>query len=127
MGRSNFTRKERIRLDREVEGALRSGRRCSDESFVLSWRPRAGEGFLPTRLALRVPSAVGNAVRRNRLKRLLRETFRRDKSRLKPGIDLVVSVRPSDFTRGRPGVDAVRERWAALCRKAGIWSDAPLP
>jgi ribonuclease P protein component len=120
MGRLDFTRKERITLDRDVERALRSGRRCSDEAFVLSWAPRPGDPSQAARLALRVPGTACGAVGRNRLRRLLRESFRQDKPFLKTGVDLVLSVRPSAFSRSRPGLESVRERWTALCRKAGL-------
>lgn len=49
------------------------------------------------RLGLAVPRRVGTAVRRNRIKRLLRESFRL----LSPdgGYDLVISVRPHEPLR----------------------------
>jgi len=46
------------------------------------------------RLGLSVPRRVGNAVTRNRVKRRLREAFRLHQSKLPPGVDLVVNVRP---------------------------------
>jgi ribonuclease P protein component len=46
-----------------------------------------------TRLGLSVSRKVGNAVVRNRWKRLIREAFRRQKDLLPPGIDLVVRPR----------------------------------
>ncbi|HTW93890.1 MAG TPA: ribonuclease P protein component [Tepidisphaeraceae bacterium] len=49
-------------------------------------------GYLRTGLVL--PRAVGIAVRRNRIKRLLRESLRLLQYDLPPGYDLVVVVRP---------------------------------
>jgi ribonuclease P protein component len=49
-----------------------------------------------TRLGLAVSTRVGPAVRRNRIKRLLREAFRLDQHDLPRGYDVVVSVRPHD-------------------------------
>jgi ribonuclease P protein component len=47
------------------------------------------------RLGLAASRRVGNAVKRNRIKRRLREAFRLEQRRL-PSIDLVVRVRPHD-------------------------------
>jgi ribonuclease P protein component len=60
---------------------------------VVYSRPN-GLGHL--RLGLSVPRAVGIAVRRNRIKRLLREAFRLDASNRQNGLDLVVVVRPHE-------------------------------
>jgi ribonuclease P protein component len=46
------------------------------------------------RLGLAVPRRVGTAVRRNRIKRLLRESFRLKQHDLPAGFDLIVVVRP---------------------------------
>ena len=48
------------------------------------------------RLGFTVTRKVGGAVRRNRVKRLLREIFRRHRTRLEPPMDLVVNARPLD-------------------------------
>ncbi len=46
------------------------------------------------RLGLSVPRRVGSAVRRNRLKRLLREAFRLSQHDWPGGYDLLIIVRP---------------------------------
>jgi len=47
-----------------------------------------------TRIGLSVSRRVGIAVRRNRIKRLLREAFRLARPALPHGYDLVINVRP---------------------------------
>lgn len=48
-----------------------------------------GNGPLPTRLGITVTRKIGNAVARNRIKRLVREVFRLHRARLPEGLDLV--------------------------------------
>jgi ribonuclease P protein component len=60
---------------------------------VIIWslnRPEAG----PARLAVVVSKKLGGAVRRNRLKRLVREAFRLNQGRLIQGVDMAVYPRP---------------------------------
>ncbi len=44
----------------------------------------------PTRLGITTTKKVGNAVRRNRIRRLIREAFRRGRMELPEGIDVVI-------------------------------------
>lgn len=62
------------------------------ESFVLLGRPNA---LGVSRLGLTVSRKCGGAVTRNRIKRMLREVFRRHRATLTPDLDLVANVRPS--------------------------------
>jgi ribonuclease P protein component len=49
-----------------------------------------------SRLGLSVPKRVGNAVRRNKLKRLLREAFRTQRHHFPAAYDVVVLVKPHE-------------------------------
>jgi ribonuclease P protein component len=51
---------------------------------------RAENANAPARLGLTVSQKVGGAVRRNRVKRLLREVFRRERALFPRGAELVV-------------------------------------
>jgi ribonuclease P protein component len=60
-------------------------------AFCLA-RPEAGSGC-SARLGLTLPRAIGGSVVRNRIKRRLREAFRRHRAELDPRWDIVLNPR----------------------------------
>ncbi len=92
-------RTPRLRLRRRDFGqAQRRGERLSSRYSLLLIRKRADGG--PARLGITVTRKVGKAVRRNRVKRLVREWFRQDALEVGP-YDLVVIAKrdiPDDLT-----------------------------
>ena len=85
-------RDSRIRKAADFRRAGRSGQRIHDTWWTVVVAPgRSGA----TRLGLAVSRRVGHAVRRNRIKRLLRETFRLRPDLFPVGSDVIFMVRPS--------------------------------
>ena len=88
----SFPRSCRLRSRREFVEVYGKGLRVGSSSFTFF-------GLLNDlgycRLGFAVSRKVGNAVRRNRVKRLLREIFRQHRIRLEPPMDLVINARPS--------------------------------
>lgn len=78
---------DRLRKRFEFRRLRDEGRRVHTRSFVLSI---ASSDQPQARLGITVSRQVGNAVRRNRIKRLLREAFRRGRTWVPPASDLVV-------------------------------------
>ena len=109
----SFPRTERIGATREFEHLLREGERSSANAFVLY----VGRGGSRRRIGIRVGRRVGTAVQRNRIKRLVREVYRRHRTRLEEGISMVVIVRQSarDLT-----YDECAERLIGLWQKTKI-------
>jgi ribonuclease P protein component len=89
-----FSRDDRLRKRREFEECYASGVRVSGrhiQVFLLS----GGPGARP-RLGISVPRRVGKAVARNRVRRRLREIFRRHRSLVpESALSLVINVRPT--------------------------------
>jgi ribonuclease P protein component len=84
-----FRPQDRIRKRAEFQIVYQGGRRVPSRSVVLFVLPNA-QGR--PRLGITVTTKIGNAVRRNRAKRLVREIFRRHKTELLD-VDIVVNGR----------------------------------
>jgi ribonuclease P protein component len=95
-----FPAQQRVRKRSEYLYVQANARRVVTPHFVLLLAaPRvrepdaARESTAPTRLGVTVSRRVGNAVTRNRAKRLVREAFRASRDLWPPGLDVVVIVR----------------------------------
>ncbi len=90
MAPHTFRREERIRRRAEFERIYREGAKLQSLHFRISVRPNS----LPhRRLGITVGKRIGPAVRRNRLKRLIREFFRLNKDILPEASDLAVTAK----------------------------------
>jgi ribonuclease P protein component len=87
-----FGRERRLRRRRDFLRVQAHGLRAATPHFVLLVDANP-EGEGPSRLGVVVTRKVGNAVRRNRIKRLCRECFRQWPGFVPEGIDLVVIAR----------------------------------
>jgi ribonuclease P protein component len=97
MDRRTFGKDERIRKKRDYLTLYQQGVRSHSRHFtVIAHRNPSGK----RRLGLTVSKKVGNAVKRNRLKRLLREFFRLHKEQFPPTQDIVIMAR---WTKGAKG------------------------
>lgn len=85
-----LTRVQRVRSAEDFARVQQRKLHVSDEVLVMNG---AKNGLAITRLGLAVSRAVGNAVVRNRWKRLIRDAFRRSREQLPTGLDLVVRPR----------------------------------
>ncbi len=71
------------------------GKCCKNAGPIVVYGVPNDLGYM--RLGLSVSRRAGNAVKRNRVKRLLREAFRLQRHDWPSGYDLVVVVRPHDL------------------------------
>jgi ribonuclease P protein component len=101
----------RLRHKGDFDAAYARGRRMSDGFFSVT--ARANDADTP-RLGLAVAvKLAGSAVARNRLRRIIRESFRLHQKEL-PAVDLVVSARPASRGATAP---ALRASLAVLWKK----------
>jgi len=87
-------RRNRLSRSKDFDTVYRRGRSASTRYLVLHWFPRDDDPDGDPRLGLAVPRSVGSAVARNRVKRLLRESWRELLPRVPHGHDYVLAARP---------------------------------
>jgi ribonuclease P protein component len=110
-----FPRWLRLRRRLEFLRAQRAGQKLHMRHFlvfVTTREPDAGEitrtagadALPPTRLGVTVTRKVGHAVVRNRIRRLVREAFRRERHLFAPGYDMVWVAKRNAADVGFSGV-----------------------
>ena len=87
--RKPFPPKLRLQSRTQFQAVYKHGRRSGTMSFTMFGLPN-DVGF--PRLGITVTRKVGNAVRRNRIKRVIREIFRQNLAQLDVALDLVVNA-----------------------------------
>lgn len=81
---------DRLKRRADFERVQSRGRKVHSARFLFLVLPREAEGPTPTRLGLTVTRKVANAVGRNRIKRVLREVFRKNRALFPSGCDVVI-------------------------------------
>ncbi len=118
--RSRLTRDERMRTDREFRDVVHKGERTRTPHFTI-YRDGRGAG---RKVGVSAGRRVGQAVLRNRLKRVLREFFRLEKSVFPPGTRTAIVVRTAPEDTGLSAVraellPAILKRWGTKAGSCG--------
>jgi ribonuclease P protein component len=87
-----FPRACRLLRRAEYDAVYREGRRRSAREFTVFLRPNS---LAVSRFGWSIKKAVGTAVRRNRIRRRLREILRMHLQEIAPGWDVVIHPRGS--------------------------------
>jgi ribonuclease P protein component len=99
---NSFPKASRLRVNSQFRFVLAKRLSARDELLLLY----ACENSLDyPRLGISIGKSCGNAVVRNRLKRLLREAFRQNKQLIAPGFDFMVSMSPQWVRQNRDTKD----------------------
>jgi ribonuclease P protein component len=116
-----FRRSDHLRSSKDFRRISRVGQRIAVRSFVVLVASGL-EGHGMRRLGLTVSRRVGRAVARNRVRRRVREWFRRHRSIVPEGADWVVIARPGAGGLEATEVAAELEEVASRLRGGNIAS-----
>ncbi len=110
-----FSRDERLRLN--LQFARVFARKCSASDDVLTVYV-AKNDLAWSRLGLRVGKRMGNAVRRNYLRRRMREAFRSARNDIPIGFDIICVMRPG---AKNPSRDHARSLCALVVKASRVY------
>lgn len=118
-GKQKFPKAARVRSPLDFAAVYERGLRVGDGCLSLISLVNDDSR---TRLGLAVSKRCGNSVRRNRLKRRLREAFRLSQTELPTGLDLVVQPRAETPIQ----LAALRKSLVSLTKRAAKkWASRP--
>jgi ribonuclease P protein component len=89
--KESFPKSARLRKRPEFLSLSRSGKKIHSPHFLVIAKPNERA---ESRLGVTVSGKVGNAVARNRIKRVARESFRRRRKGAAPAKDVLLIARP---------------------------------
>ena len=107
-----FSREERLKRRSDFRRCVRQGARAAGDYVVVYV---AANELGVTRLGAGSTRRLGNAVARNRAKRLVREAFRLSKADLPTGVDMVVVPR---IPWSHPTLEKVKTDLVRTARRA---------
>lgn len=117
MTKFGLPRTRRLRSARDFAGVYRLRERAGDQHLLLFG---AKNSLGETRIGLSVSKKHGNAVRRARLKRLLREAFRLSQHELPAGLDLILIPRQNSDAELEDYRASLERLSGRLARKLGL-------
>jgi ribonuclease P protein component len=103
-----------LRLNYEFSRVYNKGRFLAGRHVVLHYLRRPGR---PNRLGVTASRKIRGSIRRNRIKRLLRESYRLIENQLISGYDLILVGRE---TPDQPDYRTVSQEVGRLLQKAGV-------
>ena len=78
----------RLHMKKNFDDIFQNGNKTVCANLILRWSPNPSAKS-ESRVSIIVSKKLGNAVVRNRIKRLIKEVFRLNKNKLKIGIDMI--------------------------------------
>lgn len=109
-----FRRKDRIRKKSEISRIILNGHRWDCSGYIIYYQNRNEKN---DRIAIIVSKKTGNAVERNKIKRVFRELFRKKIRKSPPFYDVLIRPRPGIKTKETEEIEKCFELWQNISKK----------
>lgn len=103
---------KKIKTNRDFQRIYRKGRYAVSKGLVIYMLPNP---LQINRIGITASKKYGKSVQRNRIRRLIRESYRTLQDRLKPGYDLIIVARKAD--EDSPGYQQVLKEMRYILKK----------
>ena len=107
----SFNKKDKILKRREFLQLKRCGKKIQDRNFIVIY---SDGRFEKNRIGITVSKKIGNAVKRNKIKRLIREHFRVNRDKIAEFMDINVIAKKK---AGEISADMVFKSLNAIFKK----------
>lgn len=114
-------RSHRLKKNEHFQAVFQRGRSAANKQFVLYSARQEGQAAF--RAGISVSKKIGNAVIRNRVKRLIREAVARLETAIPQGLDLVIIARPGVESMS---LDAIEQSLLHVMKRAKVIKQAPV-
>lgn len=119
MSTGSFHKRERLSRRRSIDLVFKKGRRCSSEGISLFVLPN-GLGY--SRFLCTFKRGFGNAVKRNRVRRVFKEIYRQNKCCLKGDFDIAFLL-SSGFLKMEGSFEDYVASFFKLLKRGGLVSE----
>jgi ribonuclease P protein component len=114
-------RSHRLRKNEQFQEVFQKGNSAANKQFVLYSAKQEGQAAF--RAGISVSKKIGNAVIRNRVKRLIREALSRLESKIPSGLDLIIIARPGVEAMS---LDAIEQSLVHVMKRAKVIRQVPV-
>jgi len=111
--RNLFGRKDKLKKKSEIDQILKKGRKFDCLTFKILY---ARNNEKNDRLGILVSKKIGNAVIRNKTKRIFREIFRKIRNKYPPFFDVLIQPRPGIDLKSNEEVEKCFEKWKNILK-----------
>lgn len=116
-GKLKMEKKFVLKKNRDFQRLYRNGRYAASKSLVIYMQPNYLE---INRIGITASKKCGKSVKRNRIRRLIRESYRMLQNNIEPGYDFVIVARKADEKK-TPTFQQIQKEMRFLLKRLHVY------